>query len=159
MKILFSLILLMLMSFPLKAQEEHHNHAEMTIKMSVEKILKDYKNALESLDVSNTQHLFSEDATIFENGKFEGSYQDYLDNHISPELGHFKEFTFNDYEVHIRLEGEIAVSFETYTYKIILDGENPRIIERQGTATSVLKNFDGNWKIIQNHGSSREIRN
>ena len=159
MKILFSLILLMLMSFPLKAQEEHHNHAEMTTKMSVEKILKDYKNALESLDVSNTQHLFSEDATIFENGKFEGSYQDYLDNHIGPELGHFKEFTFNDYEVHIRLEGEIAVSFETYTYKIILDGENPRIIERQGTATSVLKNFDGNWKIIQNHGSSREIRN
>ena len=159
MKILFSLILLMLMSFPLKAQEEYHNHAEMTIKMSVEKILKDYKNALESLDVSNTQHLFSEDASIFENGKFEGSYQDYLDNHIGPELGHFKEFTFNDYEVHIRLEGEIAVSFETYTYKIILDGENPRIIERQGTATSVLKNFDGNWKIIQNHGSSREIRN
>ena len=159
MKILSSLLIIMFMSFPLKAQEEHHNHEEMTIKMTVEKVLKDYKNALESLDVSNTQHLFSEDATIFENGKFEGSYQDYLDNHIGPELGHFKEFTFNDYEVHIRLEGEIAVSFETYTYKIILDGENPRIVERQGTATSVLKNFDGNWKIIQNHGSSREIRN
>lgn len=159
MKTVFSLILFILLSLPLEAQEKHHDHDEMTIKMSVEKVLKDYKNALESLDVSNTQHLFSDDATIFENGKFEGSYQDYLDNHIGPELGHFKEFTFNDYEVDIRLEGEIAVSFETYTYKIILDGENPRIVERQGTATSVLKNFDGNWKIIQNHGSSREIRN
>jgi ketosteroid isomerase-like protein len=159
MKTIFSLVFFVLLSLPLKAQEKHHDHDEMTIKMSVEKVLKDYKNALESLDVSNTQHLFSEDATIFENGKFEGSYQNYLDNHIGPELGHFKEFTFNDYEVYIRLEGEIAVSFETYTYKIILDGENPRIVERQGTATSVLKNFDGNWKIIQNHGSSREIRN
>ena len=159
MKTIFSLVFFVLLSLPLKAQEKHHDHDEMTIKMSVEKVLKDYKNALESLDVSNTQHLFSEDATIFENGKFEGSYQDYLDNHIGPELGHFKEFTFNDYEVNIRLEGEIAVSFETYTYKIILDGENPRIVERQGIATSVLKNFDGNWKIIQNHGSSREIRN
>ena len=49
MKILFSLILLMLMSFPLKAQEEHHNHAEMTIKMSVEKILKDYKNVHQNM--------------------------------------------------------------------------------------------------------------
>ena len=159
MKTLFSIILMILISQPLEAQDEHHDHGEMKIKMSVEKVLKDYKNALESLDVSNTQHLFSDDATIFENGKFEGSYQDYLDNHIGPELGHFKEFTFSDYEVHIRLEGEIAISFETYTYKITLDGENPRIVERQGTATSVLKNFDGNWKIIQNHGSSREIRN
>lgn len=159
MKTLCTLIIFILLSFPLEAQDEYHDHEELTIKMSVEKVLKDYKNALESLDVSDTQHLFSEDATIFENGKFEGSYQDYLDNHIGPELGHFREFTFNDYEVHIRLEGEIAISFETYIYKIILNGENPRIVERHGTATSVLKNFDGNWKIIQNHGSSREIRN
>ena len=70
MKTLCTLIIFILLSFPLEAQDEHHDHEELTIKMSVEKVLKDYKNALESLDVSDTQHLFSEDATIFENCEF-----------------------------------------------------------------------------------------
>ena len=110
------------------------------------------------MDVSNTQALFAEDATIFENGKYEGSYQDYLDHHIGPELGHFKEFTFSDYNVDVRMEDDIAIAYETYNYKIVLDDEESRTIERQGVATSVLKKMDGSWKIIQNHGSSRALR-
>lgn len=136
-----------------------HNHDAMMKENAVKEVLMAYKSALENLDVSDTQHLFSEDATVFENGKYEGTYQDYLDNHIGPELGHFKEFSFGDYKVDIRLEDNMAVAFETYTYRIVIDGEEPRIVERQGVATSVLKNYDGAWKIIQNHGSSRAIRN
>jgi uncharacterized protein (TIGR02246 family) len=125
---------------------------------AVKEVLKSYKNALEALDVSDTQHLFAENATVFENGKYEGSYQDYLDNHIGPELGHFEEFTFSDYEVQVRMEGDMAVAYETYNYKIVLGGENSRTVERQAVATSVLKKMDGNWKIIQNHGSSRALK-
>jgi uncharacterized protein (TIGR02246 family) len=137
------------------AQEMNHDHDAMMEINEVKKVLFAYKSALENLDVSNTLHLFAEDATVFENGKFEGSYQDYLDNHIGPELGHFKEFSFDDYQVTVRLEGNLAVAHETYIYKIVLDGENPRTVERKGVATSVLKKFDDSWKIIQNHGSSR----
>jgi uncharacterized protein (TIGR02246 family) len=133
----------------------NHDHDAMMEINEVKKVLFAYKSALENLDVSNTLHLFAEDATVFENGKFEGSYQDYLDNHIGPELGHFKEFSFDDYQVTVRLEGNLAVAHETYIYKIVLDGENPRTVERKGVATSVLKKFDDSWKIIQNHGSSR----
>jgi len=138
-----------------------HDHSKMSNSSDVEavkKVLKSYKNALEALDVSDTQHLFAENATVFENGKYEGSYQDYLDNHIGPELGHFEEFTFSDYEVQVRMEGDMAVAYETYNYKIVLGGENSRTVERQAVATSVLKKMDGNWKIIQNHGSSRALK-
>ncbi len=162
-KIILSFVLLFSFSYSSFAQDmDHQNHEHqnaMKKETAVKEVLKTYKSALENLDVSNTQHLFTEDATVFENGKYEGSYQDYLDHHIGPELGHFKEFSFSDYNVDVRLEGDIAVAFETYNYRIVIDGEEPRVVERQGVATSVLKNFDGSWKIIQNHGSSRAIRN
>lgn len=159
MKYLFIISAVLIFSNPTFAQNMDHDHEAMMKENAVKEVLKTYKSALENLDVSNTQHLFSEDATVFENGKYEGSYQNYLDNHIGPELGHFKEFSFNNYEVDVRMEGDIAVAFETYTYRIVIDGDEPRIIERQGVATSVLMNMNDTWKIIQNHGSSRAIRN
>ena len=159
MKNLILTFTLIFFSTSLIAQNMDHDHEAMMKENAVKEVLKAYKSSLENLDVSNTQHLFADDATVFENGKFEGTYQDYLDHHIGPELGHFKEFSFNNYEVSIRLEDDIAITHESYTYKIVLDEEEPRVIERQGVATSVLKNFEGEWKIIQNHGSSRAIRN
>lgn len=159
MKYLIIISTVLIFTNPIFAQNMDHDHEAMMKENTVKEVLKAYKSALENLDVSNTQHLFADDATVFENGKFEGTYQDYLDQHIGPELGHFKEFSFNNYEVSIRLEDDIAIAHESYTYKIVLDEEEPRVIERQGVATSVLKNFEGEWKIIQNHGSSRAIRN
>ncbi len=141
---------------------DHENHKKMANSEEVEavkKVLKAYKNALEALDVTGTQSLFTEDADVFENGKYEGSYQNYLDNHIGPELGHFKEFSFIDYKVDVQIEGKIAVAFETYNYKIVTGGEDSRTIERQAVATSVLKKTEKGWKIMQNHGSSRAVRN
>lgn len=159
MKNLILTFTLIFFSTSLIAQNMDHDHEAVMKENAVKEVLKAYKSALENLDVSNTQHLFADDATVFENGKFEGTYQDYLDHHIGPELGHFKEFSFNNYEVSIRLEDDIAIAHESYTYKIVIDEEEPRVIVRQGVATSVLKNFEGEWKIIQNHGSSRAIRN
>lgn len=156
--LLFTLIIL-LFSGSVYAQDMDHDHEAMMKENAVKKVLKAYKNALEALDVSDTQKLFTEDADIFENGKYEGSYQDYLDHHIGPELGHFKEFSFSDYKVDVQIDGNIAVAFETYNYKIVTSGEESRTIERQAVATSVLKNTESGWKIMQNHGSSRAIRN
>ena len=108
--------LLLLSTGYISAQNmDHENHKKMANSEEVEavkKVLKAYKNALEALDVTGTQSLFTEDADVFENGKYEGSYQNYLDNHIGPELGHFKEFSFIDYKVDVQIEGKIAVAFE-----------------------------------------------
>lgn len=163
LKTILSIALIFLLfntsGFSQNSDHGKHDHDAMMAENAVKEVLMAYKNALENLDVSNTQHLFSDDATVFENGKYEGTYQDYLDHHIGPELGHFEEFSFNNYTVTIRLENDIAIAHETYVYKIVLGGEDSRIVERQAVATSVLKNFDGTWRIIQNHGSSRATSN
>ncbi len=160
-KIILTLLLLSTSGLIYAQHTDHANHKNMAASEeteAVKKVLKAYKNALEALDVTGTQKLFTEDADVFENGKYEGSYQDYLDHHIGPELGHFKEFSFIDYKVDVQIEGKIAVAFETYNYKIVTGGEESRTIERQAVATSVLKKTDDGWKIMQNHGSSRAVR-
>lgn len=60
-------------------------------------------------------------------------------HHIAPELGHFEKITFSDYNVYMRIEGDITMGYESYNYKIVPDGVNSRTVERQGIATSVLK--------------------
>ncbi|HCI72261.1 MAG TPA: DUF4440 domain-containing protein [Balneola sp.] len=163
MKTILLTSLLLLSTGYISAQNmDHENHKNMASSEeaeAVKKVLKAYKSALEALDVTGTQKLFTDDADVFENGKYEGSYQDYLDHHIGPELGHFKEFSFIDYKVDVQIEGKIAVAFETYNYKIVTRGADSRTIERQAVATSVLKKTELGWKIMQNHGSSRAIRN
>lgn len=121
---------------------------------AVKSTLAAYKTALERLDLAGVDDLFAPDNQVLENGKVEGSYADYRDHHIGPELGHFESFKFADYVVAVRLEGPIALATETYRYTIRLK-DKPEPIERQGAATSVLKKIDGKWKILSMHNSSR----
>lgn len=121
----------------------------------VELVLRSYKNALEALDVSETSALFTANSRIFETGKYEGSYSDYLAHHIGPELGHFESFTFSDYEVDVQFEGPVALASETYNYRIEIEGREP--VERQGVSTSALVQDDGEWRIAVMHNSSRPL--
>ena len=130
--------------------------AESADVAAVKTVLKDYKNALERLDAGPTAKLFTADAQVFESGGVEGTFADYLAHHIGPELGEFKEFSFRDYKVEIRLEPPLALATETYIYKIVLK-EDGRVIEKRGVATSVLKKIGGELKIIQTHNSSRNL--
>ncbi len=124
---------------------------------AVKKVLWAYKSALERLDVSGTDSLFASDSEIIETGKVEGTYADYLDHHIGPELGHFKSFTFENYQVRVQVAGEYAFTTETYNYVIVLQ-QDERVIERQGVATSVLHKQNGSWKILKAHNSSRPVK-
>lgn len=128
--------------------------SDKTEEAAVESVLANYKSALERLDIAGVDELFAPDNVVLENGKLEGSYADYRDHHIGPELGHFESFKFSDYVVAVRLEGPIALATETYRYTIRLK-DKPEPIERQGAATSVLKKIDGKWKILSMHNSSR----
>ena len=121
---------------------------------AVQSTLAAYKSALERRDLAGVDELFASDNVVLENGKLEGSYADYRDHHIGPELGRFESFKFFDYVVAVRLEGAIALATETYRYTIRLK-DKPEPIERQGAATSVLKKIDGKWKILSMHNSSR----
>lgn len=120
------------------------------------RVLAEYKGALEKLDLAGTDRLFAPDAQIFENGGVEGNFAAYRDHHLGPELKAFKSFSFRDYKVAVRGEGDLAIATETYSYSIALP--NGEQVERDGVATSVLKWAGGTWQIVSMHSSSRKPR-
>lgn len=122
---------------------------------AVMKVLKDYQQAVERLDARGTERLFAADSQIVETGSVEGSYATYLTHHLTPELGEFKSFKFSDYHVSVRFEGPLALTTETYRYRI--EPKEGAVAERQGVATSVLKKTGGTWQIISSHNSARRV--
>lgn len=123
---------------------------------AVEAVLGQYKQAIEKLDASGTEALFTADSAIFETGGSEGSYANYLAHHLGPELGHFKSFKFSNYKVSVRFEGPVALASESYRYRI--EPKEGDIVERLGVATSVLKKIGGRWRIVSMHNSARRPR-
>jgi uncharacterized protein (TIGR02246 family) len=122
-------------------------------RQAVESVLADYKAAIERLDATGTERLFTSDSQIFETGGVEGTYANYLAHHLRPELGHFRSFKFSDYKVDVRFEGPVALATETYRYRIA--PKSGEAAERLGVATSVLKKVNGSWKILSMHNSAR----
>ena len=123
---------------------------------AVKSVLAAYKQGLEQLDVSKLGHLFTADSQVFESGGVEGTFANYLEHHIGPELAEFSEFSFRDYNVDVRLELPYAFTTETYVYKIVLKPDG-RVFEKKGLATSVLKKTAAGWQIQQTHTSSRNL--
>lgn len=129
--------------------------AQLSDSSKVKSVLKKYNDAIEKLDVSNTENLFTTNSKIYESGGSEGSYAHYKEHHLTPELKEFKSFTFSNYKVEIQIEGNYAFTTETYNYTIIVAKDNAEV-KRKGIATSVLKKVNGDWKIMINHNSSRK---
>ncbi|WP_430427749.1 YybH family protein [Parasphingorhabdus sp.] len=137
-----------------------HDHNSAGIGSSVpgnasspETVLNTYRQAIERLDGSAMAELFTEDSLVFENGKAEGSFANYLTHHLGPELHHVTSFQFTEPKVSVTIYGDTAVAHESYGYVIVLGDD--RTIKRQGVATSVLRKTGGSWKIVQYHSSSR----
>lgn len=122
---------------------------------AVNVVMNSYKDALENLSTVNTVKLFSDDSQVFESGGNEGTYKNYVEHHLAPELEHFKSFTFSDYTIETIISLPYAFTTELYVYTIILEEE--REIKQKGIATSVLKKDDGKWKIIKTHSSARRF--
>ena len=80
---------------------------------AVKAVLSDYKQALERLDGAAPAKLFAPDAEVFESGKREGGYQEYLAHHLGPELVEFASFRFNNYSAVVRIEGDVAIASES----------------------------------------------
>jgi ketosteroid isomerase-like protein len=133
-------------------------------KEAVKTVLKSYKDAIQALNAEATLNLFSQDSQVFESGGSEGTYTNYLEHHLGPELHHFNSFVFSDYKVSVLVDLPYAFTTETYIYSIDLKaneekGREAQIINKKGVATSVLRKTDGAWKIMKTHSSSRANRN
>lgn len=162
MRIFLTIAIAALAAQPLAAQShaEHHSMAqqgsaaESGEAAAVRSVLAQYHSAIERLDATGTERLFAADSAIFETGGVEGTYANYLAHHLGPELKEFGSFKFSDYKVDVRFEGPVALTTETYKYRI--ETKDGSIIERQGVSTSVLKKVDGQWKILSSHNSGRK---
>ncbi|MDB4291821.1 nuclear transport factor 2 family protein [Maribacter sp.] len=133
-----------------------------TEEQAVIEVMKSYKYAIQNLTTDGTFELFTEDATIFEQGKVEGTYKEYINGHLGPELGHFKSFTFSDYKINANVNLPYAYTTENYLYKIVLKGDEAkgteeRTIKSKGVATSILEKIEGKWKIIHSHTSFKKL--
>jgi ketosteroid isomerase-like protein len=122
---------------------------------SVKTVLKQFNSAVERLDVSLTEKLFTPDSKVYESGGSEGTFIHYLEHHLIPELKSFKSFKYDNYKVDVKVDGTYAFATESYNYTIVTLKENT-VIKRKGVATSVLKKMNGEWKIIISHNSSRK---
>lgn len=118
-------------------------------------VLNQYKAAVEKLDVTGTEKLFTTDSKIFESGGSEGNYAHYLEHHLGPEFKEFKSFKYSDYKADVKVDGNYAFATETYNYVIVVAKDNTEV-KRKGLATSVLKKINGEWKIMISHNSSRK---
>ena len=121
---------------------------------AVRAVLARYKAAIERLDATGTETLFTEDSAVFETGGVEGTYNEYLAHHLGPELAAFRAFAFSDYTVAVRIEGDLALATETYNYRI--QPKTGEIAMRKGVATSVLTRTADGWKILVMHNSARK---
>lgn len=128
--------------------------AAMVETAAVKAVLAEFHAGIERLDATGTEKLFTADSAVFETGGVEGSYANYLARHLGPELGHCKSFKFSDYRADVRFEGPVALTTETYKYRI--ETKDGTIVERQGVSTSALKKIDGQWKIFLSHNSGRK---
>ncbi|MUP47375.1 DUF4440 domain-containing protein [Gramella sp. BOM4] len=127
---------------------------------NVKAVIRTYKSALENLTTEGTFELFADSSKVYESGGVEGTYRDYIEHHLGPELGHFESFRFSDYNLDVEVDLPYAFTTETYVYTIVLNQENSesRTIRKKGVATSVLKKTEGDWKIIKTHSSSRDYK-
>ena len=145
------------------APEAHASHAAPVAaqpaslsadESAVRAVLTHYKSAIERLNGSGTEALFTEDSEVFETGGVEGTYKEYLAHHLGPELAAFRSFAFSDYTVAVRMEGDLALATETYNYRI--ETKSGEIAMRKGVATSVLIRTADGWKILVMHNSARK---
>lgn len=129
--------------------------AQVSDSTKIKSVLKKYNDAIEKLDVSGTENLFTANSKIYESGGSEGNYAHYKEHHLTPELKEFKSFNFSNYKVEIQIEGNYAFTTETYNYTIVVAKDNAEV-KRKGIATSILIKVNGDWKIMINHNSSRK---
>ena len=149
----------LLAGIPAHAQEHDHGQAavEQQHGSAPSGILEAYRIALMQGDADAMTALFAQDSLVVENGKVEGTFADYMEHHLGPELDAIKSFEFFDVSTQIKMLGaHTALGRETYRYRIELtDG---RVFDRNGVATSVLSHTSsGDWTILRYHSSSRAL--
>lgn len=115
-----------------------------------------YLTAMESSDLDAAEALFAGESSIFESGGVEGSWQQYRDHHIGPELHAIESFVIDRGEPTEVGSADGTMAFVAWPIEYTIRLADGRVIESRGTVTFVLERHDDAYRIRHLHWSSRK---
>lgn len=115
-----------------------------------------YLAAMEASDLDAAEALFASDSLIFETGGVEGTWKNYRDHHIGPELDAIESFVISRAEEPTESKSaDGSMAFVAWPIEYTIRLTDGRLIESRGTVTFVLERQEGHYKIRHLHWSSR----
>ncbi len=116
-----------------------------------------YLAAIEASDLDSAEGLFTGESSIYETGGVEGSWRNYREHHLGPEIDAIESFSIIKQEPELveSLDGSLAFIAWPIEYTITLKDE--RTIHSKGTVTFLLIREKGVYRIRQLHWSSRRL--
>lgn len=114
-----------------------------------------YLTAMEASDLDAAEALFASDSLIFETGGVEGTWKNYRDHHIGPELDAIESFVISRTEPTESKSADGSMAFVAWPIEYTIRLTDGRLIESRGTVTFVLERQEGHYKIRHLHWSSR----
>lgn len=114
-----------------------------------------YLEAMESSELDRAGALFSEHSSIFESGSQEGSWSDYREHHIGPELEHILVFQIGRGTPQVESSEDGSMSFVAWPIEYHIELEGGRTVDSRGTVSFVIILEEGTQRIRHLHWSSR----
>jgi len=115
-----------------------------------------YFAAMEASDLDAAGALFAADSLIFETGGVEGTWREYRDHHIGPELDAIESFVISHAPPTERTSADRTMAFVAWPIEYTIKLADGRTIESRGTVTFVLENHGHHYMIRHLHWSSRK---
>ena len=148
-----SLILAVLVTLPAGAQNGDDNNTSDAVG-----VCRTYFEAMDNSDLDAAEKLFAEESLIFETGGVEGSWNNYREHHLGPEIDAILSFktSLGEPETMSSKDGTMSVVAWPIEYHIEL--KDDREIDSRGTVTFILLAEDGAPRIRHLHWSSRRVK-
>ncbi len=115
-----------------------------------------YLAAMEVSDLEAAETLFAADSLIFETGGVEGTWSEYREHHIGPELEAIESFVMTHARPTERKSADGTMAFVAWPIEYTIKLDDGRVIQSRGTVTFVLENHGHHFMIRHLHWSSRK---
>ena len=117
-----------------------------------------YLDAMEAGDLDAAEKLFHPQSSVFEGGSQEGSWENYREHHLGPEIDAVKQFAITRGEAVSGQSDDGSLAFVAIPIEYSIELESGDKFDSRGTVTFILSKVDGVHKIRHLHWSSRRKR-
>lgn len=97
------------------------------------------------------------DSRYIETGGQNVGLQDLIEHHVEPEGDFLDSLTLSFSNIETHFEGEMAWTLADVVVKATVK-KTGRIIHNKGYETFIFKRYNGSWKVIHTHSSTRPVK-